>query len=99
MKEAPGCNLAPIEDAAVADQVLNCTLKSELKISTEELLTISPKVQAKLRSLVTSKRAAPAGSASQFLVTPVLPSVNELLSQEELPKGIIRVTNPYRLYL
>ena len=98
-KEAPGRNLAPIEDAAVADRVLNRTLKSELKISTEELLAISPEVRAKLRSLVTSKRAAPAGSASQFLVAPVLPSVDELLNQEELPKGIIRVADPYELYL
>ena len=54
-----------------------------------------------MRALVTPKRAATGGPTVQLeqLQNPVLPSLEDLVSREDLPRGVLRVRDPYESYL
>lgn len=98
----PARNSAPIKDPLVAERVLARTLKNQLSISTKELMAIFSKVRQKMWTMVTPKRLPAArGATFQFRAGdgPTVHPVEDLLSREELPKGVLRVKDLYETYL
>lgn len=97
-------NKALIEDPKIVERVLERTLRaSNLTITPEELLAISPDIRSKMRELINTKRV-PVDKDKPTLslyneAGPVLPALEELVSRVQLPRGILRVADPYEIYL
>ncbi|KAI0085207.1 hypothetical protein BDY19DRAFT_897053 [Irpex rosettiformis] len=107
-RESASRTMAPIENAKIVERVLNRTLKeSNLTITPEELLAISPDLRYNLRTLITPKRvvqpaAASAPSAAFYGEEEEevrLPSPEVLLAGGSNPPGVYRIADPYEAYL
>jgi hypothetical protein len=95
---------APIEDPKIVEQVLDRLLKEKnIAMTTEELFAISPDIRNRVRTLVTPKRTTAAlNEIANFHhdgTEVILPSVDSLLERDQLPRGVIRIKDPYETYL
>lgn len=99
-------NVAPIENPATADKLLNQLLKGpSIQLSVEEVFAVSPVIRDKLRAMLTPKRIA--NDTSTFIqnittANPVLPSPEELMDMcknGKNPPSVIHIPDPYEAYL
>jgi hypothetical protein len=104
MKQPAYKIVAPIENQKSVESILKKLLKgSSITLLHEELLLTLPEIWNKLRDLLTSKQVANKHDTAILLnmhINPMLLSVKELIkNNEELSRGILRISNPFETYL
>jgi hypothetical protein len=97
---------APIQDSKIADSVYSHIMKdSHFTISPQELLSLSPEVQQKVKDAVTPKCIATGEKDLLYQdVLPYMADEEETLVKitthlDSLPPGSIIIPNPFKSYL
>jgi hypothetical protein len=109
-KQAPATrNTAPIHSNKVAEEVYKRAMATEIVVTQEELLSLSPEVRNQVREAVSNRRQPNVTTANMYdqdlqFTEDDIPSVSGFLSNvtqdgQELPPDAFVISDPYETYI